>query len=223
MTKILILDDEPSIRNILRVNLRGAGYDVAEAKRSEEGLALAASYHPQVVILDLGLPDRNGIDVLREIRGWSQVPVIVLTVSDDEATKVALLEAGADDYVTKPFSVPELLARIKVALRHHQMEGATPIFESGSLRIDLAKREVSVENQVVHLTAKEFELLRLLVKNGGRVVPQEQLLAEIWGQHAKDQPHYLRIYIGQLRKKLEADPSSPKHVLTEPGVGYRIA
>jgi two-component system KDP operon response regulator KdpE len=180
------------------------------------------SYKPQLIILDLGLPDQSGLEWLRRFREWSQVPVIVLTVSDQEESKVSLLEAGADDYVTKPFGFPEIMARIKVALRHNSNEEPNPLFTTGDWEVDLLNRIVKVKGEVVKLTATEYEFLRLLVKNAGRVVAQETLLREIWGKTALGQNHYLRIYIGTLRKKLEADSSSPKHLLTEPGVGYRL-
>ena len=222
MTKVLIIDDEVSIRNVLSTSLRDRGFEIREAASAADGISAAIDWHPALIILDLGLPDASGLDVLKKIREWSHIPIIVLTVDDDESTKVALLEAGSDDYITKPFGVPELMARIKVALRHAQSEKATPLFESGSLKVDLAKHEVFKDSKKVHLTATEYEILRLLVKNGGQVIPQEQLLSEIWGLLGKENPHYIRIYIGHLRKKIEDDPAQPKHIITEPGVGYRI-
>lgn len=221
--KILIIDDEASIRSILRLNLKAKGFDVDEATNAKSGLEKVSSYHPHLIILDLELPDHHGFQVLKNIRSWSTVPIVVLTVSDAETTKVELLEAGADDYITKPFSMPELFARVKVALRHHQTEEASPVFESGDLRVDLVKRQVSFQNQDVKLTVTEYEFLRILIKHAGRVVPQDHLLTEIWGKTAKGNNHYLRIYAAQIRKKIERDPSKPEHLLTEPGVGYRIA
>ncbi|MGZ3722302.1 MAG: response regulator [Bdellovibrionales bacterium] len=220
--RILVVDDEPSIRNLLRLNLEGNGFAVAQAESGAQGLQLAAEFHPHLTILDLGLPDINGIEVLKRLRVWTTIPIIILTVSDDEETKVALLNAGADDYVTKPFSIPELLARVRVALRHHGDVEATPIFVSDGLEVDVNKKQVKVGQAEVKLTSTEYQLLSLLVKNHGKVVPQSQLLAAIWGPHSLDQSHYLRIFIAQLRKKLELDSASPKHILTEPGVGYKI-
>jgi len=220
--RILLIDDELTIRRMLRMSLESRGYQVAEAANAEQAQAVCLSYKPQLIILDLGLPDQSGLDWLRRLREWSQVPVLVLTVSDQEESKVSLLEAGADDYVTKPFGIPEIMARIKVALRHHSNEEPNPAFTTGELEVDLLTRIVKVKGEIIKLTATEYEFLRLLVRSAGRVVSQETLLREIWGKTALGQNHYLRIYVGQLRKKLEADPSSPKHLVTEPGVGYRL-
>lgn len=222
MTKILVVDDEASIRNVIVVSLKARGYDVFEAASVAEAVAGAVKFHPHLIILDLGLPDGKGLDVLTQIRTWSRVPILILTVDDDEATKVALLESGADDYITKPFGIPELVARIGVALRHARSEQATPVFESGNLKVDLSSREVFVSGRQVHLTATEYEILRQLVRNGGQVIPQKQLLTEIWGPLGVENPHYIRIYIGHLRKKIEEDPTMPRHIITEPGVGYRL-
>jgi two-component system KDP operon response regulator KdpE len=222
MIKILVIDDEASIRNIIVLSLQAQGYETFEAASVSEGIRSVIDLHPHLIILDLGLPDGSGRDVLKNIREWSQVPIIVLTVDDSELNKVALLEAGADDYMTKPFGVPELIARIKVAFRHAQTENATPIFQSNKLKVDLSKHEVFINEKEVHLTATEYEILRLLVRNGGQVISQEHLLSEIWGPLGLENPHYIRIYIGQLRKKIEEDPSMPKHIITESGVGYRI-
>jgi two-component system KDP operon response regulator KdpE len=223
MSRVLIIEDEESIRRVLRLNLETRNYEVAESSTAAEGLKKIGEFKPSLVILDLGLPDRNGLEVLEEIREWSNVPILVLTVSDDEKTKVALLEAGADDYITKPFGPLELLARIHVALRHRGAEvDSTPVFDSGNIRIDIPSKTVRKDGQAVHLTATELNLLKALVRGGGQVVHQDQLLQEVWGPNALDNPHYLRIYVGQLRKKLESDPSKPQHILTEPGVGYRL-
>jgi two-component system KDP operon response regulator KdpE len=184
---------------------------------------MAATSRPEVIILDLGLPDVDGLAVLKRLREWSQVPVIVLTVKDAETDKVALLDAGADDYVTKPFSVPELLARIRVALRRRLPQDAKPLFTSGPLEVDMASRTVRVLGESVRLTATEYEILCLLIRHAGKVVTQRQILKEIWGPHAVEQTQYLRVYIGQLRKKIETDPSRPRLILTEPAVGYRLA
>jgi len=222
VSRILIIDDEAAIRNLLRVSLVHQGYQVSEAESAKRGLECATEFHPHLIILDLGLPDQSGVEVLKSLRAWTTVPVIILTVSDDEMTKVALLDAGADDYLTKPFGTPELLARVRVSLRHHGTTEATPVFHSGELEVDLNKRQVRVNSEAIKLTATEFDLLSALVRQQGKVVSQAQLLSGVWGQNATDQTHYLRIYIGQLRKKVEQDSSSPKHILTEPGIGYRI-
>ncbi len=220
--RILLIDDEKSIRDTLKLGLETYGYKVAEGADGKCGLGLAAEFHPHLIILDLGLPDMSGLDVLKRLRQWTTIPVIILTVTDDEPMKVQLLDAGADDYLTKPFGSNELMARIRVALRRHNSEEATPVFESGNLKVDLNKREVHVGASAVKLTSTEYALLTVLVRNRGRVVSQNQLLTEIWGEHSTEQTHYLRIYVGQLRKKLETDPSAPVHVLTDPGVGYRL-
>lgn len=221
-TRILIIDDELAIRNLLRLSFESAGFKVGEAENGEKGLKKAADFHPHLIVLDLGLPDKSGFDVLKELRKWTKVPVLVLTVSDDESTKVALLDGGADDYLTKPFGVPELLARVRVALRNRGKIEATPVFVSGDLEVDLNSREIKVRGEAVKLTTTEFEVLTLLVRDHGRVVPQTQILRQIWGASAGDQAHYLRVYVNQLRKKIEVNPSDPKHIITEPGIGYRI-
>jgi two-component system KDP operon response regulator KdpE len=221
-TRILLIDDEPSIRSMLKIALSASHYHVAESATGEDGLRQAGVYHPHLIILDLGLPDMGGLDVLNQLRRWTQIPVIVLTVKDDEATKVALLDAGADDYLTKPFGVPELLARIRVSLRHKDLIEATPTFQSGNLFVDLNQHAVLISGNPVKLTSTEFQLLACLVRSRGKVVSQAQLLEAIWGPRSLEQSHYLRIYIAQLRKKIEKDSSAPEHILTEPGVGYRI-
>ena len=222
MSRILIVDDEKAIRNILRLHLVNNGFEVAEAVMGEDGLKLAEEFHPHLIILDLGLPDMGGIDVLRALRRWTTVPVIVLTVNDAESAKVALLDAGADDYLTKPFGTPEFLARVRVSLRHHQDSEATPIFKSGDLEVNINTREIKRGDRVIKLTSTEYELLRALVRHRGKVVPQTHLLVGVWGRTAIDQTHYLRIYVAQLRKKIEIDSAHPTHILTEPGIGYRI-
>lgn len=221
-SRILIVDDETSIRKLLRMNLLNAQYEVCEASSGVEGLEKAASFHPHLIILDLGLPDMDGHEVLKKLRLWTTVPIIILTVSDDESTKVMLLDAGADDYLTKPFGPDELLARVRVALRHNGMVEATPLFISGNLRVELNKREVFVSDVQIKLTNTEYEVLSRLVRDHGKVVSQTQILKQVWGAIAKDQGHYLRIYINQLRKKIEVNPSEPVHILTEPGIGYRL-
>lgn len=227
MTKILVVDDEKSIRRVLRLNLESKGFEVIESALGADALRMIRSaspdQRPNLVVLDLGLPDINGSEVLREIRKWSKIPIVVLTASDEESLKVALLEDGADDYITKPFSPLELLARINVALRHHKGDVSdAPVFESAELRVDLPNKSIQLNGQPIHLTTTEFSLLTVLIKNAGQVVGQEALLREVWGPGAIENAHYLRIYVGSLRKKLELNPSTPRHILTEPGVGYRI-
>ena len=220
--RILIVDDEAPIRNVLRLHLSEKGYKLSEAKTAAEALEQASSFHPHLVILDLGLPDKDGYEVLKELRAWTTVPVLVLTATDDESTKIRLLDKGADDYLTKPFSPGELLARVRVCLRHSGTLEATPIFESGDLRIDLNARLVTVDSVPIKLTSTEYEVLARLAREPAKVVAQNTLLRQIWGVTAGDQTHYLRIYIKQLRKKIEKTPSEPVHILTEPGVGYRL-
>ena len=221
-TRILIIDDEAAIRNVLRTHLEGAHYKVAEASFGKEGLAKTTDFHPHLIILDLGLPDAHGLDILKNLRQWTTIPIIILTVSDDEHTKVQLLDAGANDYLTKPFGSAELLARARVALRSHGHVEATPIFKSNNLEVNLNERTVSVHEKGVKLTTTEFEVLALLVRDQGKVVTQAYIMKKVWGVLAEDQNHYLRIYINQLRKKLEENPSEPNHIMTEPGVGYRL-
>lgn len=220
--RVLIIDDEKAIRDVLQLHLKSQNYKISEAVSGKEGLDKTKSFHPNLIILDLGLPDMNGYSVLKELRSWTQVPVVVLTATDDEATKVKLLDAGADDYLTKPFGYSELMARLRVGLRNHGLLEATPVFESGDLIVDLSSRNVFVSGELVKLTKTEFELLMRLVREAGKVVPQTKLLKEIWGSVAQEESHYLRIYINQLRKKIEKNPAQPKHILTEVGVGYRI-
>lgn len=223
MIKILMIEDEESIRRVLRANLETRGYVLIEASTGQAGLERAQADRPQLVILDLGLPDKSGLEVLRELRAWSKIPVLILTATDDEATKVELLEAGADDYISKPFGPLELVARINVALRHHRDDSEdSPVFQSGDLLIDLPAKSVKVGGASIRLTATEFSLLSSLAKQSGQVVAQDQLLREVWGTIGVDNPHYLRIYIGQLRKKLEPGAAVFRHIQTEPGVGYKL-
>lgn len=220
--RILIIDDESAIRDILRSSLQSHGYKIKEAVSGKDGLQATTTFHPHLILLDLGLPDKNGLEVLKELRQWTRIPIIILTVTDDELTKVKLLDAGADDYLTKPFGTNELLARVRVGLRNHGHVEATPIFKSDQLEINLNQRSVAVEGKTVKLTSTEFEVLALLVRDQGKVVPQNVIMKKVWGVTAEDQNHYLRIYINQLRKKIETNPSEPQHILTEPGVGYRL-
>jgi two-component system KDP operon response regulator KdpE len=222
MTRVLVVDDEPQIVRALRTSLRGAGYEVDTAETAEQALTALAVNPPDALVLDLVLPDGSGTEVCRELRMWSRVPVIVLSVVGDEADKVAALDAGADDYVTKPFSVEELLARLRAALR--RVDAATePIVEIGELRIDLEKRAVFVRGEPVQLTPHEFRLLSVLARNPGKLLTHAALLREVWGRGYGEESHYLHVYVSQLRRKLEADPARPRYILTEPGAGYRLA
>jgi two-component system KDP operon response regulator KdpE len=213
------------IRRFLRVSLAGEGYRVVEAATAAEALDQIAAQRPDVVVLDLGLPDRDGVGVIREVREWSPVPIVVLSVRDRESDKVSALEAGADDYLTKPFGVGELMARLRVALRHASVPGGTadePVFSTGELRIDLARRQVFVAGHEIRLTPIEYKLLALLVKNAGKVLTHRQLLRQVWGPEYGDENHYVRVYVAQLRRKIEADPARPRYLRTESGVGYRL-
>ena len=222
---ILVIDDEPAIRRFLRATLAGHGYTLLEAATAQAGIALAAERQPDVILLDLGLPDLDGLDVTKQLREWTSTPIIVLSARGQEHDKVAALEAGADDYLTKPFGVAELMARIKVALRHAarsaQPSGET-VFAVGSLRVDLSRRLVQVNGAEVHLSPIEYKLLATLIRHAGKVITHQQLLREVWGPGYGEEAHYLRVYMGQLRHKLEATPARPRYLLTEPGVGYRL-
>jgi len=219
---ILVIDDEVSIRRFLRMNLTTYGYKVEEAENANDALLIVSSTRLDLIILDLELPDIDGLTLLKKIRELSNVPVIILTVKEDEEDKINLLDAGADDYITKPFSVGELQARIRVALRHKQGNIKNNIFETARLKIDLEKRAVTVNNEEVKLTPTEYSLLTFLAKYPDKVVTQNQILKELWGPNLVEETQYLRIYILQLRKKIEEDPSNPKILLTEPGVGYKL-
>lgn len=218
----LVIDDEVQIRRLLRVVLESADYQVHEAETAAQGLTDAATRRPDVVLLDLGLPDSDGVNVLRRLREWSQVPVIVLSVRDDEEGKVAALDAGADDYVTKPFSSAELLARLRAAQRKTRPEEETSRFKSGDLIVDLTARVVTRAGREVKLTATEYALLRLFVRHAGRVLTHRQILREIWGPKSEEHRQYLRVYVTHLRQKIERDPAAPELVKTEPGIGYRF-
>jgi len=219
---VLIIDDEPQIRRLLAVTLEAHGYGTLAAVSGNEGLVLATQHQPALVILDLGLPDLSGQEVLRRLREWSNVPVIILSVQDDEAGKVAALDSGADDYVTKPFNTSELLARVRVALRHASKTDDVAVFQAGHLLVDLAGRRVTVNGREVKLTATEYNLLRLFVRHAGKVLTHRQLLREVWGPGNEEHTHYLRVYLTHLREKLEANPTQPVLFITEPGVGYRF-
>ncbi len=221
----LVIDDEPQIRRLLRTLLEADGYRVAEAPTGEAGLAAAAQKPPEVVLLDLGLPDLDGIEVLRRLRAWTPVPVLILSVRDAEEQKVAALDAGADDYVTKPFASAELLARLRVMLRHASTPAQTTpsaLFRSGPLQVDLAARLARVDGKEIKLTATEYALLALFIKHAGRVLTHRQILREVWGPRAEEHRQYLRVYVAHLRRKIEPGEGPPKLIVTESGVGYRL-
>jgi Response regulators consisting of a CheY-like receiver domain and a winged-helix DNA-binding domain len=220
--KILVIDDEPQIRRLLKVSLTAHGYDFEEAAAGRDGINKTAVYKPDLLLVDLGLPDLDGKSVVTELRGWTQVPIIVLTVRDQEQEKIAALDAGADDYVTKPFSVGELLARIRVSLRRSQAPESEPKICCGDLSVDLNLRRVTVRGQEVKLTPTEYDILKVLVQHAGRVLTHKQLLKAVWGNEYGDDTQYVRVYIGQLRRKIEDDPARPRYIITESGVGYRL-
>jgi two-component system, OmpR family, KDP operon response regulator KdpE len=219
--RVLVVDDEPHILRALETTLRGAGYDVDTAATGESALTQAAVHPPDVVILDLVLPGKSGADVCRELRQWTQAPVLILSAVGEEREKVAALDAGADDYVTKPFGVDELLARLRASLRRATTSGE-PVIEIGDLRIDLEKRAVFREGVLLQLTPHEFALLRLFTLNEGKLLTHQTILREVWGAAYQKESHYLHVYVSQLRRKIERDPSRPSHLLTEPGAGYRF-
>ena len=221
---VVVIEDEPQIRRFLRTSLDAHEFTVHEAETGKQGLVECATRRPEIVILDLGLPDMDGVEVIRQLREWSTVPVIVLSARSQETDKIAALEAGADDYVVKPFGVGELIARLRVALRHSATIGDEPqsVFRAGDLEVDLVNRRVRRSGADVHLTPTEYRLLVVLVKHPGKVLTQRFLLKEVWGPGYVESAHYLRIYMANLRKKLEADPAQPRHLLTETGVGYRF-
>jgi two-component system KDP operon response regulator KdpE len=221
-SRVLVVDDETQIRRTVGINLRARGFDVDLAKNGEEALDLAARRRPDVVVIDLGLPDIGGIDVIEGIRGWSRVPIIVLSVRDTEADKVAALDAGADDYVTKPFGMDELLARLRAALRRVIPAEEEPSIETRDFVIDLAAKRVTRDGEEVRLTPTEWQLIEVLVRNRGKLVPQHQLLEEVWGPEYHDETGNLREYIARLRRKLEPEQSRPRYFTTEAGLGYRF-
>ena len=223
--KILVIEDEPPIRKFLRISLESHGYYVMEAGTAAAGIGQATTEPPDAVILDLGLPDKDGLHVISTLREWSKVPIIVVSARGREADKVAALDAGADDYLTKPFGVGELLARLRVALRHSASAASPssdPVFKVGDLLVDLARREVTIGNEAVHLTPTEYRLLVVLVSHAGKVVTHRQLLKEVWGPDSVYENQYLRVYMGQLRRKIELDAARPRYLMTEAGVGYRL-
>ncbi|MBB4908327.1 response regulator [Actinophytocola algeriensis] len=224
MTKVLVVDDEPQIVRALRINLAARGYDVSTAASGQEALRVAATEHPDVVVLDLGLPDIDGAKVIEGLRGWTSVPIIVLSARTDSGDKVSALDAGADDYVTKPFGMDELLARLRAAVRRASTvpAGEEAVVETQAFTVDLAAKKVIRDGAEVHLTPTEWGVLELLVRNRGKLVAQKQLLQEVWGPSYASETHYLRVYLAQLRRKLEPRPSRPRHLLTEAGMGYRF-
>jgi two-component system KDP operon response regulator KdpE len=222
LPRILVVDDEAAIRRFLHTILKAEEFSLHQAETGHAALAAAATVRPDIILLDLGLPDLDGVEVIRRIREWSPVPIIVLSVREREDDKVKALDAGADDYLTKPFGISELLARIRAALRRSVQQIPEPVFNSGDLEVDLARRRVMVNGEEVQLTPTEYDLLRLLVTHAGRVLTHSQILKQIWGIAYLEQPHVLRVNISNLRHKIEADPSRPRHIITEPGVGYRL-
>jgi two-component system KDP operon response regulator KdpE len=219
---VLVVDDEPQIRRFLRASLSGHDYEVIEAATGQDALNQIVTAKPDLVILDLGLPDMDGVQVLKQVREWSKVPIVVLSVREREQDKIAALDAGADDYLTKPFGVGELLARLRTAMRHGLPAGEEPTFQTGDLKVDLARRKVWIANREIKLTPTEYSILKYLVAHAGKVVTHRQLLHEVWGPAYVDEPHYVRVYVGQLRHKIEQDPAQPRYLLTETVVGYRL-
>jgi two-component system KDP operon response regulator KdpE len=220
--RVLVIDDERAIRRFLRVSLTANGHTIVEAATGEEGLAAAASARPDLVILDLGLPDMDGVEVTERLREWTKTPILILSVRDDEHSKIAALDAGADDYLTKPFAVGELLARMRVAMRHTWQPADDPIFRTGDLVVDRARRLVTVAGAEVALTPTEYDILKTMVNSAGKVLTHRQLLRAVWGAGYESDPHVLQVNISNLRRKIEPDPSRPAYIQTEPGVGYRL-
>jgi two-component system KDP operon response regulator KdpE len=220
--RVLVVDDEPQIRRALGINLKARGYEVDLVETGEAALEAAARHHPDVVVLDLGLPGIGGVEVIEGLRGWSQVPIIVLSVRESESAKVAALDAGADDYVTKPFGMDELLARLRAALRRAAPGEEEAIVETPDFTIDLAAKRVTRDGEEIKLTPTEWHLVEVLVRNEGKLVAQRQLLQEVWGPQYHDETNYLRVFMAQVRRKLEPEPSSPRYFITEPGMGYRF-
>ena len=221
---VVLIEDERQIRRFVRASLEAEGMHVYDAETGKSGLTEAATRKPDLVIVDLGLPDANGIDVIRELRAWADIPVIVLSARTQEAEKVAALDAGADDYLTKPFGVPELLARIRAHLRRRQRgaPGEAPVVRFGDVTVDLSARSVTRAGEAVHLTQIEYRMLSVLIRHAGRVLTHRQLLSEVWGPSHVESQHYLRIYMAHLRRKLERDAAQPEHIMTETGIGYRL-
>ena len=223
MTRVLIVEDEPGLRKALAINLRARKYDVTAVSDGGAALAGAARQPPDVVVLDLGLPDMDGTEVIEGLRGWSQAPIIVLSAREEQDDKVVALDAGADDYMTKPFGMDELLARLRAALRRSGRDPEAPVVETASFSIDLAAKQARTDAGPVHLTPTEWHLLEVLIRNEGKLVSRQQLLQEVWGPTYETETNYLRVYMAQLRRKLEPRPSHPRHLITEPGLGYRFS
>jgi len=222
---ILVIEDEPQMQRFLRIVLQGQGYRFIEAQTGQEGLVQAATHSPDIILLDLGLPDIDGLEVTKRLREWNDAPIIILSAREQEQDKIKALDAGADDYLTKPFGAGELLARIRVAIRHKVMrQSATgePVFILDNLRVDMSQRQIFLNDQEVHLTPIEYKLLTVLIKNAGKVVTHSQLLKEVWGPSYSRETQYLRVYMTQLRHKLESDPARPRFLMNEPGIGYRL-
>jgi two-component system KDP operon response regulator KdpE len=222
---VLMVEDDPQIRRFLRATLAAEGYRFQEALTGEEGLAQAAAHQPDLILLDLGLPDMDGLQMIEQLRTWNKAPILILSARGQESDKIAALDLGADDYIGKPFAVGELLARIRAALRRAApagLDAGSSIVQFGGVEVDLEKRIVKVDGAEVHLTPNEYKLLQVFIKYGGKVVTQRQLLSEVWGPNQTDQAQYLRVYVAQLRRKLEPDPARPRLLQTEPGVGYRL-
>ena len=222
MTRILIVDDDTQIRRALDINLRAHGYEVALAATGEEALTEAAASVPDLVLLDLGLPGLDGVDVIRGLRGWTSIPIIVLSARDTDVSKVAALDAGADDYITKPFSIVELLARVRASLRRHHPTPDEPMVETDHFAIDMVNRRVTRAGAAVHLTPTEWQIVERLVRNPGRLVTQRQLLQDVWGPQYESETNYLRVHLAAIRRKLEPDAGQPRYFITEPGIGYRF-
>ncbi|MGB8861948.1 MAG: response regulator transcription factor [Ilumatobacteraceae bacterium] len=222
MTRILVVDDEPQIRKALSVNLRARGYDVDLAATGEEALTLAAANHPDLVLLDIGLPGIDGIEVVEGLRGWTSIPIVMLSVRDAEDDKVRALDAGADDYVTKPFGMNEVLARLRAALRRHHPTPEEPVVDTNGFHLDLTQKTAEVGGNPVHLTPTEWAIVEVLVGHPGRLVTQRHLLQEVWGPQYEHETNYLRVHLAAIRKKLEPTPSRPRYFVTEPGIGYRF-
>lgn len=222
---VLLVEDEPQMRRFIRASLNAHGYRLLEAQTAKEAIALSSSHNPAIVLLDLGLPDRDGIELTKELREWSHTPIVVISARGQEEDKVLALDAGADDYLTKPFGVDELLARMRVALRHAKSYAGLPqtqMFEFGELRIDLVRREIKLKEKETHLTPIEYKLLVLFATHAGKVLTHKYILNEVWGPAYANQTHYVRVHMAELRKKIELDPARPKWLITEPGVGYRL-
>lgn len=220
--RILVIDDDQKIRQLLRISLKLYHHTVHEASTGQEGIEATILHQPDLLLLDLGLPDMSGLEVIQQLRKWTNTPILVLSVRDKETDKIAALDAGADDYVTKPFSMGELIARMRVALRHVPEPSESPVFETGDLQVDFARRQVRMAGALVQLTPIEYDLLKTLVTHAGKVMTRRHLLREVWGQEHQDQVHWLRVHMSNLRAKIEPDPANPRYIITESGVGYRL-